>query len=300
MRAGHPWGKPRSWPGGCLAFCLLALALMPLPSLQAQERSPSPEENTIHWAYSAFLGTGWYQVSRELDVYVLRAPLSWNWRETGPVAAGWRGAGVTFDFPITFGLYQLDDLDDLVDFDNVGTVSFTPGVEFEWNVNEKWALRAYGHAGWGVDTTNEEDAWMWDLGLRSRYAPDEAQRWGLFTEVFTAGYRPDDGASSTLGGYGAGLEYHQPVPWTSNAGEPLHVAWDLAYRWYGDELTFNTRRQFSTAIDDEWRLGIALALRDRRMRFWWFEFDQLGLAFRTSSDGEFRALTFNISGPFRR
>lgn len=257
-------------------------------------------EDQIHWAYSAFLGTGFYQVEKEQDVFVLRVPFYWNLRATDPGRGGADGVGLTLDLPVTFGLYQLDLFDDLLDIDNFGTVSFTPGLEAEWAVSDRWWLRGYGHVGWGVDTRRDEQAWMWDAGIKSRYSVGQPERAiGFFAEVFTAGYRPETGSANNLGGLGAGVDYRQAVPWRSNDGDPLDLVWDLNYRWYGNELTFNTTRRTSTTISDEWRLGAALALRDRRIRIWLFEFDQMGLAYRFSSDGQFRGLTINISGAFR-
>lgn len=257
-------------------------------------------QDQIHWAYSAFLGTGWYQVEKEQTVFVLRAPFYWDLRDTDPTRGNAAGVGLTLDLPVTFGLYQLDMFDDLLDLDNFGTVSFTPGLEAEWAVSDRWWLRGYGHLGWGVDTRRDEQAWMWDAGIKSRYVLGQEKRAiGLFAEVFTAGYRPENGSANNLGGIGAGVDYRQSVSWRSNSGEPLDLVWDLNYRWYGDELTFNTTRQTSTSISEEWRLGAALALRERRIRIWLFEFDQIGLAYRFSSDGQFRGLTFNINGAFR-
>ncbi len=272
---------------------MILLALLALPR-------PAAAQDTVHWAYSAFLGTGWYQVEAELDVFVLRAPLSWTWRETDPAKAGAAGIGVTLDLPVTFGLYQLDLFDDLLDADNFGTVSFTPGVEAEWAVTDDWWLRAYAHLGWGIDTQNDEQAWLWDAGLKSRFQVGSPERpVGLFSEVFTAGYRPQGAPANNLSGVGAGVDFRHPVSWRSNSGEPLDLVWDIRYRWYGDELTFNRGLSNSTSISDEWRLGAALALRDRPIKLWLFEFDQLGLGYRISSDGQFRGLTINVSGPFR-
>lgn len=257
--------------------------------------------NTVHWAYSSFLGTGWYQVDSGLDVYVLRAPLSWDWRATDPAKKGAAGFGLTVDLPVTFGLQQVDGFDELLDIDNIGTVSFTPGIEAEWAVTERWWLRGYTHLGWGIDTQGDEQAWVWDLGLKSRYTVgNPEQPVGLFTEIFAAGYWPDEGSASSLGGLGAGMDFRTPLAWHNSGGQQFELAWDLSYRWYGDQLTFNTTLQDSTTITDEWRLGAALALRERRIKIWLFEFDQLGLGYRISSDGQFRGLTVNLAGPFRR
>lgn len=274
-------------------LCLLGTLMLPRPTL-AQ----------VNWAYSAFLGTGWYQVEDELDVFVLRAPLSWNWQETNQAGKGLAGVGFTLDLPVTFGLYQLEFFDDLLDSDNFGTVSFTPGVTAEWAVTERWWLRSYGHLGWGIDNRRDESAWIWDAGIKSRYVVGkEDLPVGLFTEVFTAGYRPDNAVANGVSGLGAGVDIRYPVSWTSNAGDPLDFVWDLNYRWFGNELEFNNFREDNTStrteISDEWRLGAAVALRERRIKIWFVELDQIGLAYRISSDGEFRGLTINVSGAFR-
>ena len=36
------------------------------------------------------------------------------------------------------------------------------------------------------------------------------------------------------------------------------------------------------------------------MRLWFVQFDQLGLGYRISSDGAFRGITLNVSGPLDR
>lgn len=285
--------RPYSAKGFLALLCLLSVLVFPRLAL-AQ----------VNWAYSAFLGTGWYQVEDELDVFVLRAPLSWNLQETNPAGKGMAGVGFSLDLPVTFGLYQLDFFDDLLDSENFGTVSFTPGVMAEWAVTERWWLRSYGHLGWGIDTQRDEQAWIWDAGIKSRYiVGKENVPVGLFAELFTAGYNPDNAAANSLSGIGAGVDIRYPVSWTSNAGEPLDFIWDLNYRWFGNELTFNTLLESgagtSTVISDEWRLGAAVALRERRIKMWFVELDQIGLAYRISSDGEFRGLTINVSGAFR-
>lgn len=297
--ASLPAVKPPAMPLLLALLWLLVLASLVLPrQVQAQA------QNEIHWAYSAFLGTGWYQVDGELDVYMLRVPLRWSLRETEPDEPGPGGIGLTLDLPVTFGIYNVGEIDDLLDLENFGTVSFTPGLMAEWAVTERWWLRGYGHLGWGIDTRRDEQAWIWDIGVRSRYAVGPpGQPVGLFTEVFNTGYRPVDGASNNLSGIGVGVDYRHPVSWRSNAGEPLDLVGDLSYRWFGDELTFNSFSAggniVGTNISDEWRFGIAVALRERQIKFWFVEFDQLGMAYRTSSDGQFKGLTVNITGRFR-
>ncbi len=119
-------------------------------------------------------------------------------------------------------------------------------------------------------------------------------------EVFHAGYNPNDARRGGLGGFGLAVDFRHPISWRAMDDGPLDVTWDLTYRWYGDELTFRGSERQQVSIGDEWRVSLALARRDRPMRLWFIPFDQLGLGYRISSDGAFRGITLNVSGPLDR
>lgn len=263
--------------------------------------APRIETDTIHWAYSAFLGTGYYRVSGDREVYVFDMPFSWRWRRAEISADRERTLGVSFEFPVTAGLHSIDPFDDPIDLDNLGTVSFTPGVEVDYPLDERWTLRAYGNFGWGTETSGDETAWIWHVGAKARRAFSRgAVDGGLIGEVFYAGYRADSSDSSGLGGFGIGADFRRPISWRTAAGDALDLTWDLTYRWYRDALTFRRQLGPETRIDDEWRIGVGLAPRGRRYRFWLFSWAQVGVGYRFSSGGEFRGVTVNFSVPFDR
>jgi hypothetical protein len=278
-----------------LLALLLVMALLPRPAT-AQDTS------SVHWAYASLLGTGWYQLSGERQVFVIRVPPSWQYREADLAGDGLARAGIRLQVPLTLGLHRLEEIDDLLDPDNIGTLSFTPGVEIEYPVDERWRLLAYGHLGWGSDFSGDQSAWIYDLGLRSRYALQHNKLdWGLLGEVFWAGYSPDNGELSTLGGYMVGADFSYPLAWQWRGAAPLRLNWDISYRRFMDDLSFVNRAAVQTfSIQDEWDLGVALAPRQGRIKLGWFSVEQAGLSWRRSSDGDFRAITLNFSGPFNR
>ena len=49
---------------------------------------------------------------------------------------------------------------------------------------------------------------------------------------------------------------------------------------------------------DEWEIGLALARDGGPIRIGFLQFEQLGLAYQWSSNGAYRAITFNLRSPF--
>ncbi|MEE4173748.1 MAG: hypothetical protein V2I57_05805 [Xanthomonadales bacterium] len=267
--------------------------------------APAPESGEgqdIHWAYSSFLGTGYYRVSGDRDVYILDMPFNWDWRAPGTGENGWRDVGIQFDFPLTVGVHRLDFFGGTLDPENFGTLSFTPGVDLRYALSERWTLRGYAHAGGGLDLSEDERALIWDVGLRARYGfPAGRVDWGALAEVFHAGYNPDTGPAGSLGGMGFGAEGEVPVTVLRSAdGGALNATWDLRYRWYADALTFRSRGNPDVRIRDEWRFYAGFRWRERPLRAWFFSFDRFSVGYRISSDGEFRGVTVSISAPLDR
>jgi hypothetical protein len=53
-------------------------------------------------------------------------------------------------------------------------------------------------------------------------------------------------------------------------------------------------------VRDQWELGIALGKDDKRMKFWFLRFEHIGLSFKTSSNGVYRAISVNMRSPFTK
>ena len=223
---------------------------MLLPSISlGQDESP----DIVHWAYAAFLGTGWYKLDSNRQVYVLRIPPRWYYRDSSIDEAGQRKLGIEFHTPLTFGLHKLEEIGDFVDFDNIGTVSFNPGVEIEYPVTDRWHLRAYGHFGWGTDTDSDETAWIYDAGLKSRFSFNNGNLdWAIVNEVFFAGYDASKSAPDSLGGVMAGLDFSHPIKLGSVQGSALKLDWDVSYRRYDNDLSFP--RPATTRDTGSWRM----------------------------------------------
>ncbi|HET6565677.1 MAG TPA: hypothetical protein VFG52_09720, partial [Xanthomonadales bacterium] len=166
-------------------------------------------------------------------------------------------------------------------------------------VTEKWYLRPLAHFGWGTATEGSDSAWIYYGGLKSRYTPAMGKLdWSILNALYRAGYHDDKGESGSITMAMAGAEFHHPLPATIAGRDELQLNWHLTYSYLFDEAEFALRNGFSQDVDDQWELGLALAPRQREFKFWIFSFEQLGLSFRASSDGTYRAISINASSPF--
>ncbi len=257
------------------------------------------EENIVHWAYGSFLGTGWYRVSADRKAFVLRIPPRWTYRQSGMDDEGNRQIGIEFRFPLTLGLAQIDDLGGIINQENFTTASFTPGIELEIPVTEKWLLRPYLRVGWGKELDGGESAWIYEGGIKSRYVlPIKKGDWGLLGAVQYAGYKPNVGASSDMLNLMVGIETRQPLGQFSFRDNPLYLEWQVTYNRLSDPASFRRRGDPNIEIHDFWEGALAVSMGDKPFRIFGMNFDRFGLAYQISSDNRYRAIKINLRSPF--
>ncbi|MFC4993859.1 hypothetical protein [Rubritalea tangerina] len=125
-------------------FLLYLLCSIPVLSQDAINDLPA-EPNYI---YAAVLGTGVYRVE-DATLTTVRLPFSYTldteeedkWRLLLPVVIG----------------YASLDPDDIIDRwipTNLGTLSFIPGIEYRYPINDTFTLKPFAQVGGGYDFEN--------------------------------------------------------------------------------------------------------------------------------------------------
>lgn len=277
----------------------LVLALM-LPGALAAQEVPykSEPEKQVHWATAAFFGTGWYQVDENRSMYIFRIPPRQTVRKAGWYEDGSRRLGVEIQYPIALGMHRLDDIPDFIDFENYGTITFTPGVQVEIPINQRWSLRPYAHLGVGYENDSGEFARIWYGGVKSRYKLDDRKRWAFLSGIYVAGYKPEFESRGSYGSVMAGLEFDHKLGDFTLGDEQVYLNWHLTYSYLFDSLQFHIDEDRVATIDDTWELGIALGKGHRKVKIWFLSFEHVGLAFKASSNGDYKAITVNFRSPF--
>jgi hypothetical protein len=282
-----------------ILFVLFSGLVSNTPAVAQHRAAAEDPARQVHWAMGAFFGTGWYQVDENRSVYVFRIPPRQTLRESSFDENGKRKLGVEIQYPLSFGLHRMDEIPDFIDFDNYGTVSFTPGVQVEIPVTEKWYLRPYAHIGYGREKSTSDSAWIYYGGLKSRYRLGSGRvSWSLLNGLYFAGYKPEFESRGQYGSFMTGLEFNQPLKRFELGGDPLWLNWHVTYNYLFDRLNFHMEEDRVESINDQWELGLALGKGSKNIKIWFISFEHIGLSFKWSSNGHFKAISFNLRSPF--
>ncbi len=253
----------------------------------------------VHWAMGAFFGTGWYQVDDNRNMYIFRIPPRQTLRKSSFDENGKRKLGIEILYPITFGLHNLDDIPDFIDFDNFATISFTPGIQLEIPITQNWYLRPYAHFGWGAETNSSDSAWIYYGGIKSRYRLGEGKgNLSLLNGMYFAGYKPEFENRGRFASVMTGLEYDRPMKSFELNGDALWLNWHLTYNYFFDRLNFHVDDERVESVTDQWEIGLALSNGSKKMKFWFMSFEHVGLSYKWSSNGHYRAISVNLRSPF--
>lgn len=281
-------------------FCILLL-LVVLYSPQSMAAETKTVFEPVHWAYSSFFGTGWYKIDDARSVFVVRAPFRHTLRQSSLAGTGTGKLGIEIKYPVTVGLHDVEDLGGIIENDNFASMTFAPGIELEIPINERWYLRTLAHLGWGTDLGDDNSAWIYYAGVKSRYTfPARKYQWSLLNGLYYAGYSPDKGRSDHLAVAQAGVELKQPLDKARFNGEPIDLHWVLMYSFLGNELHFNLPDGSFDPIGDQIEVGLQMSLRKRPFKIWFFDVQRLGIAYQFSSSGKFTAITFSMSSWFTK
>ena len=219
-----------------------------IPTIHAQETT-EPQDGLINYAYSSWIGTGYYRVG-DRTIWHLRLPFSsYTLRE--PEGKKW---GIDILFPITLGLDQFEEID--VD---VGTFTFVPGLRFTYAVFDNWQLKPFGQIGVGKDFRGGNWSTIWGYGIKSlasfpiKYGQLQLGNSLQFADHSQSGTGNDKGFSL----FEIGLNYQRPVGFNLfNRKNNLNIY--AIYKDFINDLEFASIFDEDTIITELWTFGLVL------------------------------------------
>jgi hypothetical protein len=154
----------------------------------------------------------------------------------------------------------------------------------EIRVTSRWTLRPYVSAGMGWELDGDESAWIYDVGLRSRFllAEDRGVELSLLNRLSLAGFDPKGAPNEPLSLFALGLDILVPTG-IELFGRPLRVSFTPAYYYYFKRLNFPEFDAPDNRIGYETEFAVALSAA-RAWTVAGIDFDRIGIAVRTSED----------------
>jgi hypothetical protein len=267
------------------ALVLAAICVSVSPGALAQtepELAPA-----IDWSFASYFGTGHYEIGGVEDVYALRLGLRKEIRPAELREDG-RTIGITLRAPITIGLHNFDRSSILdLTFDDVGTLSAVPGVEFEIPFSERWSIKPLAYLGWGSELDGDSSAFIYWTGLKSQrsFHADEFD-WALVSSITYVGHSPSSGASTHIVPAMVGFDFSRPLENRHIGGERVMLHWHVAYTSYLNDLAFDDGAGGTTRVEvgGEWEAGVAFGKEGSKLKVWKLRWDRVGIAFRHASD----------------
>ncbi len=138
-----------------LLFSAAALILLIISGNVWAQTADKPAA-LINYAYSSWVATGYYKVG-DKRVWILRGPFAYTIRE--PEHKKW---GIELLFPVTIGFYDFSG-----NIEDVGAVTFVPGVQLSYPAAKNWWVKPFGQFGLGKDFSGGDVAYIFGAGLKS-------------------------------------------------------------------------------------------------------------------------------------
>ncbi len=256
------------------------LCLAVLCNAHAQTRAVQDDEELINWYYASTYGTGIYSAG-DRTVAVLQAPLSFPLRESNEQQWGLR-----ITLPVSLGFYNFD-LENIIDDglpSRINTISVVPGIEFGKRVIPRWLLRPYASTGYGWEIGGDESAWIYDIGVRSRFRlnDDQGVIFSLVNWLSLAGYQPSGGSREPLGLFAIGVDTEIPTDKTL-FNRPVTLSIVPTYYYYFRRLDFPEANNRDNKLREQWEIAFSLLAREP-FRFLDIEIDRIGIAVRATTD----------------
>ena len=255
-------------------FCMATALIFVSESLTA--KSPDEDQSVVNYSYAVIFGTGVYEV-KDQEAFIFRVPLSYRVREPSR-----ERPGIKLLLPALIGLYDYDHgkIFQGGSPGSAATLSFVPGLEFEYVMNERWRLKPYGQVGFGWDLKNNENSLIYVGGINSHYRIPNQGKWhfALGNMLAYTGFDSDDGGTQSVGILGTGID--MIYPWGVHMfGQETNLANYLIYYLYLDNPSFKQGDNRSKSVSGEFEWGLALDFKKPR-NLMGINFDRIGLGFR--------------------
>lgn len=226
------------------------------------------------FAFASYLGTGFYTTSGQ-DVFVLQLPFEHTIKEQTETEAGW-----ILKLPITLGFINFDSLriEELPEVDDVGTITFLPGLEYRYPVTPNWTLMPFADYGFARELDHASNVLIVGAGIKSYYDVHfDRAMFTLGNRFLYARERTEDSINDAdYSLIETGLNYRVTSDY-SFGSDPLYTNLYYILFYYPNNLVFFEQTENPISVGVEHEVGFTLSnIPD----FLFFEKPQIGIGVR--------------------
>lgn len=247
------------------------------------------EEDTFgltNFAFAHYLGTGFYSTSGQ-DVFVAQIPLAHTIKQKTHTEAGW-----VLNLPLTFGVVNIDgaNADNIPELNDVATLTFLPGIEYQYPVTHNWTISPFLDYGFARDFNNSTNVLVTGAGIKSTYnLPVGSALLILGNRFLYAKERSEstnDNSDYSL--IETGLNYRVASRYTSDERQLFSNLYYINF-YYPNNLVLLERTDNPIRVCVEHEVGITFS---NMPDFLFFEKPELGVGVRFGNDVDVFRIVF--------
>lgn len=252
------------------------------------------EIEPVHYAYANYLGSGIYRTTGQ-NASLISMPFSYELGKKDKTSYELR-------LPVSVGFFDFE-LADLPEFelpDEVGTVTFTPGLAFNYQYSADWSFESYVDLGYAYNLTTDRGVNVHSFGVSAFYdfnVNNYDSIWAsrLYYAAYNGnGYRAQDSYAALQIGIDTGL----PVQYQIFGYKYQPRLFATAF-WYFSEVNFTlplTRsmsEENNITLTNSVEVGMTMKF-SKLIGYNWAGFDRLGLSYRYSENFSAVRLLFSF------
>jgi hypothetical protein len=260
------------------AVAVVALTLS-TPAL-AQGELRASEAMLVNYAFATQLGSGVYSISgRTLQIY--RLPFSYTITEPAQDRTG-----IRLTLPLTLGLVDFKPQDVLETGlpENLDTLGFTPGIEFDIELTPHWHFLPFAEIGRAVELDGGNDATVYSFGAHAAASTELHSVLVRFDFGGTyAGVEPDGGPrSDDILLLEAGIEGRRAFA-RELGGHAFDWGGYLLADYFANRASVPLESETESANRLQFEIGVTVGPRDE-LKIWRIPVPRIGIGYRIAED----------------
>ena len=236
------------------------------------------ENESANYAFANYLGSGIYRTS-EQDATVINMPFSYQMEADD-------GIDFKIRLPVSVGFFdfEVNDIPDDGIPTTLDTLSFVPGLEFDYLYSDQLEIVPYVDLGWAGNLTTGSDTAVYSSGISALYKLDGGDYDPLWVNrLYYAGYYTLDthnkeGYAAFQTGFDLGLPNRFDV-----LGRSIQPTLFAVSYWYFVDLTFDAPGSKDVSISSSYEVGFTFA-SEKPVGYSFMTLDRLGMGYRFGKD----------------